>query len=273
MSEPKQSSTTTGGRPAQCLVAILVAAGNGCRLGGDTPKQFQDLNGRPLLTHSLATLLLSGLIDRSVVVVPEKWVSFTQDLLRDQNLTVDAVVAGGSTRRESVHHGLHYIERQSWQATHVLVHDAARPFVSTALIRAVVAAVHETGAATLALPVSDTLMRAVEEKDAPKGRQQAEELVDRSGMWAVQTPQVFDLPLLRQAHAHASVTVDAPDDGSLVLALGRRLNFVPSAWWNFKLTSPEDFDKARLIATTRNKLRSAPFQDVPTPKASHGEGK
>ena len=256
MSEPKQRSTPTEGRQAQHLVAILVAAGSGSRLGGDTPKQFQDFAGRPLLTYSLATLQHSGLIDHYVVVVPDKWISFTQDLLRSQKLSVDVVIAGGATRQASVRNGMECIQQQPWQATHVLIHDAARPFVSTAMIRAVVAAVHETGAATLAVPISDTLMRAADKNATDAADcQQATETVDRSGMWAVQTPQVFDLQLLREAHAQAPRKTEAPDDGSLVLALGRRLNFVPGAWWNFKLTLPEDFEKARLIAATR-KLQS-----------------
>jgi len=261
MSEPKQQSTPAPatpapGRPAQCLVAILVAAGSGTRLGGETPKQFQDFAGRPLMVHSLATLQQSGLIDHYVVVVPDEWISFTQELLHSQELSVDVVVAGGATRQVSVRKGMECIQQQRWQATHVLIHDAARPFVSTAMVRAVVAAVHETGAATLAVPISDTLMRAADKgAGGSEDGQQATETVDRSGMWAVQTPQVFDLQLLREAHAQAADASEAPDDGSLVLALGRRLSFVPGAWWNFKLTHPEDFERARLIAATR-KLHS-----------------
>jgi 2-C-methyl-D-erythritol 4-phosphate cytidylyltransferase len=138
----------------------------------------------------------------------------------------------------------------------VLIHDAARPFVSGEMIRAVVAAVHASGAATLAVPVSDTLMRArqADPHDAGShhaGEPHAGEVVDRNGMWAIQTPQVFELSLLEQAHRAATDSAPATDDGSLVLALGIPVRFVPGAWWNLKVTHPEDFDKAQLIAAMR----------------------
>lgn len=264
MSEADQQHSSHPLHPAQSLAALLVAGGSGSRLGGDIPKQFQDFGGRPLLLHSLETLQQSRLVDRTIVVVPKDWTTSAQELLQSHKFAVDAVIAGGATRQESVQCGMAYLQQQADKATHVLIHDAARPFVSTAMIRAVVAAVHETGAATLAVPISDTLMRSGAPDGADSASQQhATESVDRNGMWAVQTPQVFELSLLQEAHDNASATsatASAPDDGSLVLALGRRVTFVPGAWWNFKLTRPEDFEKARLIAATR-RLRSMQFAE------------
>ena len=89
---------------------------------------------------------------------------------------------------------------------------------------------------------------------------QAEELVDRDGVWAIQTPQVFDLKLLLRAHEQAADNRQATDDGSLVLDLGVKLCFVHGAWWNIKVTHPEDFERARLIATIR-RVPSADFSE------------
>jgi len=259
-------------KPAQHLVAVLVAAGSGSRMGGELPKQFQDFAGQPLFAHSLRTLQESGLVEHVVLVVPAGWEAKIEQQLQGAAVQVDAIVAGGATRQQSVQHGLATIGKQAWPATHVLIHDAARPFVSLEMVRSVVAAVHETGAATLAIPVSDTLMRAAESTSAANDQSaQAEELVDRSGMWAIQTPQVFELTLLLEAHQHATTASQATDDGSLVLELGRKLHFVQGAWWNIKVTHPDDFEKARLIAAIR-RLPATQFPDTAASESASERG-
>jgi 2-C-methyl-D-erythritol 4-phosphate cytidylyltransferase len=255
---------------AQRLAMVLVAAGSGSRLGGDTPKQFQDFAGEPLFVHSLRTLQGSGLVSYCVIVVPPGWQETVAQQLARVGLSADAIVVGGATRQQSVRCGLEAIRAKAWPASHVLIHDAARPFVSQELVRTVVAAVHDTGAATLAVPVSDTLMRAATASGPTSPpRQHANELIDRSGMWAIQTPQVFELALLLQAHDQAAAQTEATDDGSLVVELGRSLHFVPGAWWNIKVTHPEDFDKARLIAA----IRRLPSTQFPDAAASDSGGK
>jgi 2-C-methyl-D-erythritol 4-phosphate cytidylyltransferase len=247
----------------QRLAIVLVAAGRGERIGGDVPKQFREFGGEPLFLHSLRTLQRTQLAGRSIVVVPRGWEDRVRGWLQDAHLDADAVVAGGATRQESVQRGLQAIRQHAdWSCTHVLIHDAARPFVSGDMVRAVAAAVHDTGAATLAVPVSDTLMRARPTQGSATASH-AGEVVDRGGMWAIQTPQVFELSLLERAHAAAGSGKQATDDGSLVLALGQQVRFITGAWWNLKLTHPEDFDKAQLIAAMRQ-LRHHTLEDPTT---------
>ena len=224
--------------------AVLVAAGRGTRMQSGAPKQFQDLAGRKLVLYSLHTMWSSPLVDYIVVVVPEGWESAMRALCAEERMDPQhvRVVVGGRTRQDSVRRGLGALPACS----HVIVHDAARPFVSQAQIAAVLGAARVHGAATTALPVTDTLMRV---RQTPGGAAQVEP-VDRQGVWAVQTPQAFERRLLDHAHAHAHAHTSgsqATDDGSLVLALGRRLEVVAGSWWNIKITSPEDFGRAHAI--------------------------
>ena len=245
--------------------AILVAAGRGERLGGEVPKQFLPLGGQPLFLHALAVLAASAEIGGTVLVVPAGWERRAAEAVAAAALTpaVAAVVAGGARRQDSVRLGLQTLPA----VTHVLVHDAARPFLSAALVARTLAAARRAGAATAALPVAETLMRAAAEASAaaiarePPGAGAAAAAsspslavanVDRTGVWAVQTPQVFDVELLRAAHAAAAAEgFEANDDGTLVLRLGRKLEFVPGEWWNLKVTGPEDLERAQCIWRAR----------------------
>ncbi len=231
----------------QSLAGILMAAGRGDRFGGEIPKQFQRLEGRMLLEYALEALHDSALVHTIVVVVPAGWEGRARECAAAAGIAskITAVIAGGPTRQDSVWLGMEATTGHS----HVLVHDAARPFLTQRLIRDAVAAVHEHGAATVALPVSDTLMRAqaLEER--------AEATLARDRIWAVQTPQVFERELLRSAHEHARAHgTEATDDGGLVLGLGRRLDFVPGNWWNLKVTTIDDLHRARCILKMRDLL-------------------
>lgn len=224
-----------------------MAAGRGGRFGGDAPKQFQLLEGRRLIEYALEALHESALVHAIVVVVPAGWEDRAREGAAAAGLAakITAVIAGGATRQESVWLGMEAAPGHS----HVLVHDAARPFLTQRLIRDAVAAVHEHGAATVALPVSDTLMRAqaLEERAAAT--------LTRDRIWAVQTPQVFERELLRAAHEHARAHgTEATDDGGLILGLGRKLDFVQGNWWNLKVTTAEDLHRAQCILKMRDLL-------------------
>ena len=217
--------------------AILVAAGRGERAGSDIPKQFLVLEGRPLFIHALAVLVASPRIAQTTVVVPNGWEQQADDMVVAAQLPRHAVkiVAGGARRQDSVSEGLRTLGTEAL----VLVHDAARPCLSASLVDRTIDAARQCGAATAALPITDTVMRAA----TP-----ATEIVDRTGLWAVQTPQVFETGLLRAAHAHARAQcIDSSDDCTLVLELGREVRFVPGDWWNIKVTAPKDLERARWI--------------------------
>ncbi len=230
-----EAKAASGAGPA--VAAILVAAGRGERAGSDIPKQFLMLEGRPLFIHALAVLAASPRIARTTVVVPHGWEQQAEDMVRAAQLPLHAVkiVAGGARRQDSVSEGLRTLGTEAL----VLVHDAARPCLSASLVDRTVDASRHCGAATAALPITDTVMRAA--TPAPV-------IVDRTGLWAVQTPQVFEAELLRAAHARARQQgIESSDDGTLVLGLGHELRFVPGDWWNIKVTTPKDMERAGWI--------------------------
>lgn len=148
----------------------------------------------------------------------------------------DLVIAeGGATRRASVASGLDEIG-----SDHVLVHDAARPLVSEALVRRVIEGLGSADAVVPGLPVTETLKRAEGDLVA--------DTVDREGLWSIQTPQGFRTSLLREAHeAAAREGVDSTDDAGLVERLGKSVHLVPGQLANIKLTYPDDFRLAQTI--------------------------
>lgn len=242
------------------IAGLLVAGGQGARFGGETPKQFLALGGRPLFLHAAAALAASPVIEGLVLVVPEGWEDRARELLREARLAgkLQHVVAGGATRQESVWRGLEKVAG----CTHVLVHDAARPFLTSGAIQATVSASERHGAATVAIPVSDTLYRAEVSDPGDDGDAYAVTPVSRDGMWSVQTPQVFEVELLREAHRHArGRNIDATDDGRLVLELGRRLELVPGTWWNVKVTRAADLLRAEAILAMREQLMAVEESD------------
>jgi 2-C-methyl-D-erythritol 4-phosphate cytidylyltransferase len=239
------------------FAGLLVAAGRGARFGADEPKQFLSLGGVPLLVHAARTLNDSPIIEELHVAVPAGWEDRVRELLEAAGILqkLRAIVPGGATRQDSVSRGLEPIVACS----HVLIHDAARPFLTERLIQAAVSASERHGAATVALPVSDTLFRGeVASVDEEAVGSHAVAPIPRDGVWSVQTPQVFELELIREAHRHArSRNLDATDDGTLVLELGRRVELVRGNWWNIKVTRPEDLLRAEAILAMRDKLIDA----------------
>jgi len=201
--------------------AIVVAGGSGARFGG--AKQFSVLGGRRVVDW--AVLAAAAACEGVVLVVPEDQVGRMA-----LDAQPDAVVAGGSTRSASVRAGLAELP-DGVEA--VVVHDAARPLAHPGLFDAVLAALADgADGAVAAVPVADTLKRV--EAD---GR--VVETVDRTGLWAVQTPQAFRLDVLRAAHAG---NPEATDDAGLVEAAGGRVVVVAGDRRNLKVTDPADLD-------------------------------
>ena len=205
------------------VAAIIVAAGSGSRAGGSVPKQFATVAGLPMIAHGYRAL--AAQVDEVIVVVAPGQEAAARVALGDVRL-----VAGGATRRESVANGLAAVT-----AARVLVHDAARPFVPAAVIARVLAALDDTGAATPVLPVADTLAR---------GGSRLAEVVDRAGLWRVQTPQGFDTALLRRAHRAWDAGDEATDDAQMVRRLGAAVALVQGDPMLDKVTQPEDFAMA-----------------------------
>jgi 2-C-methyl-D-erythritol 4-phosphate cytidylyltransferase len=209
--------------------AVLVAAGRGERLGGDRPKAFAPLRGRPLLAESLGRLEASEWVDAIVVVAPEGWEE--PSILVAEELgcgKVTATVTGGASRAESVRLG---VAETDGEAVALVVHDAARPLLPEDVLERVLGALASGwDGAVPGLPVADTIKRV--EGD------QVVETLPRSELVAVQTPQAFAAPVLRAA-VEGDVA-GASDCASLVEASGGRVTVVPGDQRLLKVTTPED---------------------------------
>lgn len=218
------------------VAAVIPAGGSGSRLGRTTPKQFLRLGGAPILALTVRRFARHPAVDLVVVAAPAGLVSRTARLLqahvRGARLVV---VAGGTERHDSVRLGLRAVPADREL---VVVHDAVRPFVTGRLIGAVLAAAAETGAAICALPIAETVKRV---RDGL-----VETTMDRTGLWAVQTPQAFRAALLREAHDTAGRDgVTVTDDAMLVERLGHPVRVVPGSADNLKITTPDDLRRAR----------------------------
>ena len=209
---------------------VLVAAGRGDRFGGDRPKAFANLAGRPLLAESLERLEGSEWIEALVIAAPPEWEE-PSILLAEELSTakVHAVVTGGATRTDSVRAGIAEVPEE---AAVLVVHDAARPLLPDDVVERVVTALGEAwDGAVPALPLSDTVKRAEGEAVA--------ETVDRTGLFAVQTPQAFLAASLRRALAAGG---DATDCARLLEAVGGRVRLVEGDRRLVKVTTQADLD-------------------------------
>ena len=217
-------------------VAVLVPAGGvGARLGRGTPKQFLRIAGGAILTRTLRHFRRHPAVCAIVVAAPVEHLARTRQLVRRAGGERIQVVSGGSTRQESVWNAL---QAAPADADIVLVHDAVRPFIDRRLIDAIVTAAVQDGAAICALPIAETVKRV-------RGGV-VDSTLDRSELWAVQTPQAFRSPLLREAHDKARRDgAAATDDAMLVERLGHPVRVIPGLAGNVKITTPEDLRRAR----------------------------
>jgi 2-C-methyl-D-erythritol 4-phosphate cytidylyltransferase len=220
-------------------VALVVAAGRGERLGSSGPKAFVMCGGRSMLEWSIDALKAVPEIAHIVVATPPGV----------EPPAGTSGVFGGDERSHSVRAALHH----TLAGDPVLVHDAARPLVTPAIIRAVLAGL-DAGAdgAIAAARVADTLKREAEDDDAA-GLATVAATVRRDGLWAVQTPQVFRREVLERALAQDhDVLAAATDDASLVEALGGTVRLVECPRENFKVTTPDDLRLADLVLRSRS---------------------
>lgn len=222
-----------------------MAAGRGVRFG--QPKQLIEVAGRPLVAWSLA--LFNGLaeIDDLVVATESEHIAAMESLAREYAPRLTArVVAGGATRQASTRNALRAVPER---CDAVFVHDGARPLVLANDIRAGMAATAAGRGAVLATPVIDTI------KLVPRGSHAISQTLDRSELWAAQTPQFAMLADLRRAHDAAERDgAEATDDVALLERIGLRVDVVPASAANFKVTQPGDRDLAETILRERAAL-------------------
>ena len=219
------------------IAAILPSAGSGKRMGENIPKQFLKIQNKPIFVYTLEKFDSCALINEIVLVVRIEDVDVVKQLVKKWGIKkVTRVVAGGEERQDSVLNGLKAL---SEEIDVVVVHDAVRPFVSIKKIEEVVKIALEKDAAILAIPIKDTIKRG---RDG-----YVEATLNRKLLWAVQTPQVFKVDLIKKAFEKAKEDgIYATDDSSLVERLGHPVYIVEGEEKNIKITSPEDL----LIAET-----------------------
>ncbi len=220
------------------VAAIIPAAGSGSRMGLNHPKQYHLLAGVPILVHTIRVFALASCIDKIVVVVPMDRVDSTISLLEEYGLSGDTlqVICGGRRRQDSVKAGLDSLGDDT---DIVLVHDGARPLLSTELIFSCCDAAVKYGAAIAAVPVKDTLKKSGDNDCIIQ-------TVDRENLWQAQTPQASRLDLLLSAYEAAGER-DVTDEASLLELAGIEVHLIEGSETNIKITRPDDLIIAEKI--------------------------
>ncbi len=248
------------------IAALIVAAGRGSRAATASapPKQFAELAGKAVLARSIEAFGRNEAISSIVVVIHPDDIGHYQAALDQIDAAVReklmAACHGGETRQASVRRGLDTLAGSGVES--VLIHDAARPFVTRNIIERVIAALAVAPGAIAAIPVADTLKRA----DA---RLRIAGTVERGGVWRAQTPQGFSFAAIRDAHARAAAAgrSDFTDDAAIAEWAGLEVALVPGEDRNVKLTTQQDIDMARTLlerttSRQRTETRSAGGFDV-----------
>ncbi len=220
--------------------AIIVAGGKGIRMGAVTRKQYMLLAGKPIVCHTLEVFDACPCIDEIYLVVPpddldicsERWLSSLSLHIRIH------LVAGGFERQNSVYRGIQAVSSERCEI--VVIHDAVRPFVSSRIIEACVGEARVSGACIVGMPAMETAKLV--------NSDQIERTLDRNTIWMAQTPQAFNLNLIRTAHENAQLErFVGTDDAMLVERLGHKVRIIPGSRLNMKITTPEDLALAEGI--------------------------
>ena len=217
---------------------IIPAAGQGKRMKASKNKLWIELDNSPIIAHTLRVFETDKYCKKIILPINPAEKEEFQKLIQGLALPVPIqLVNGGTERQYSVCSGLEVL---SEKAEIVLVHDGARPFINHSMINKLIADASQSGASVLAVPVKDTIKQV---KD-----HHVEKTIDRSSLWAIQTPQAFRVSLLKEAHeAAVSANYLGTDDASLVEQIGKRVAITEGNYDNIKITTPEDLYFAEAI--------------------------
>jgi 2-C-methyl-D-erythritol 4-phosphate cytidylyltransferase len=238
------------------ITAILPAAGMGTRMGGETPKQFLELDGAPILLHTLRRLASCGIITEIIVATRVEELQRIAERCRQEKFRQPVrVVKGGASRQESVNAALELIGDD---VELVAVHDAVRPFVTCEQVARVIEEARKRGAAILGIPAMDTV-KEVKRSSLPQDVALITGTMPRERVVLAQTPQVFRTNLLKEAFAKAAADgVNASDEAGLVERLGYDVYVVHGTERNIKITKPSDMELARFyLDVERGKAHQA----------------
>lgn len=219
---------------------IIVAGGQGTRMGAPEPKQYLKLNGISLVARTLRTFCATGLFKQALLVLPPRDIEVRgAEISAVEGVGPLVLVPGGMTRQASVYNALKALKADDNDI--VCIHDAVRPLIDAAQIQACLAAAQVHGAAVLGRPINETVKRC----DA-NGR--VLKTISREGLWLARTPQAARFELLRRAYAQAAALgFNATDDAGLLEMLEIPVYMVKGAASNIKITAPEDLELARRL--------------------------
>ena len=239
--------------------AVILAAGSGTRMHSSVPKQFMDLEGKPLIWYSLETVERSSIIDDCVLVTGAEDISYMRrEIVEKYGFSkVSSITEGGGQRYESVACALEVLEnrelRTPYGGGYVFIHDGARPFLTEKILEDTYAAVYAYGACVAAMPSKDTVKLADAEG-------YARQTPNRNSVWLVQTPQVFESRMICEAYRMlmtrlpmlAQQGIEITDDAMVVeTMLHRHVKLVPASYENIKVTTPEDMRVAAALLQGR----------------------
>lgn len=221
--------------------AIVLAAGQGKRMGTKVQKQYLEINGKPVLYYSLHVFEQSAVIDDVILVVGENQAEYCQNEIVSKYgfSKVRKIVQGGAERYISVWNGLQGVDDDGY----VFIHDGARPFVDEEILNRAYKDVKKCKACVVGMPVKDTIKLADSEG-------YVEETPDRSLVWMIQTPQVFESSLVKQAYTllMEQECIQVTDDAMVVeQMLGHKVKLTLGSYENIKITTPEDLDIAEIF--------------------------
>ncbi len=214
--------------------AVIVAGGQGVRMGADRPKQFLEIGGKPILRHTIERFKAFDPKVDIILVLPEAQKGWWRDYCRQSGfLDRYTMVAGGITRFHSVQNALQYVTGDGV----VAVHDGVRPLLSDSLLQRLYEAAEDHPAVIPAIPVVESVRRVDGETSVP---------VSRDGLVLVQTPQLFDARFLKEAYRQP-FSPAFTDDASVYEAAGGKVHIVPGDRINLKITTPDDMDYAAAL--------------------------
>jgi len=227
--------------------AIVLAAGQGKRMGTKVQKQYLEIDGKPVLYYSLYAFEQSSIIDEIILVVGENQTKYCQtEIVSKYGISkVKRIVQGGAERYHSVWNGLQEVEGEGY----VFIHDGARPFINEEILRRAYKDVENCKACVVGMPVKDTIKLADCEGFV-------DETPERSLVWMIQTPQVFESSLVTKAYAllMEQNNIQVTDDAMVVeQLLGNKVKLTLGSYENIKITTPEDLDIAEIFVKNLSK--------------------
>ncbi len=216
---------------------VIAAGGTGSRFGSDIPKQFIEANGIPVISHTISKFQNSDYISEIVIVAHKDYLVYCNDIVKSFGFSkVTSIIEGGNSRQQSVSKGLKQLNSE-----YVLIHDAARPLVKTEDIDKCCRALYECEACALGSKVTDTLKLS-------KDGEYISHTVDRSNLWAIETPQCFKKDVIIRCHKNAVFeNFSATDDCMLAEKYGVKIKIIQSDSNNLKITNYKDLAVAEVL--------------------------